>query len=353
MHNVRNKGPYIYINNKKLLNLCSNDYLGLSRIRRYSDQLQTSSRLVAGNDTSFNIFEKKLARHKSQERSLIFPTGYMANLGAISTIVRENDVIFSDELNHASIIEACRLTRAKVLVYKHNNIDDLISKIKQESRRKFVATEGVFSMDGDIANLKQISEITEKTNSILILDDAHGDFTLGTDGKGTANHFKISKKIDLYVSSLSKGLGSFGGYVASQNNVIELLINRSKPFIYTSALPSFLVKDAMQKFDSNREKQQEKLQQNTNLFRNGLENIGYDINSITHIIPIIIGKEKTALEFGKYLFKKGIFAQPIRYPTVSKNKARIRLSVTAWLEKNQIEKALDVFEMAGKKFQII
>ena len=197
MHNVKNKGPFIFINKKKLLNLCSNDYLGLSEIRYYSDQLQASSRLVSGNDTSFDILEKKLAQHKSQENSLIFPTGYMANLGAISTIVRENDVIFSDELNHASIIEACRLTRAKVLVYKHNDIDDLISKIKQESRRKFVATEGIFSMDGDIANLKQISEITEKTNSILILDDAHGDFTLGTDGKGTANHFKISKKIEI------------------------------------------------------------------------------------------------------------------------------------------------------------
>ena len=353
MQDVKNRGPYIYIKRKKLLNLCSNDYLGLSSIRNYSDQLQTSSRLVAGNDTSFDILEKKLSRHKSQERSLVFPTGYMANLGAISTIVRENDVIFSDELNHASIIEACRLTRAKVLVYKHNDASDLISKMKQESRRKFVATEGIFSMDGDIANLKQISEITEKTNSILVLDDAHGDFTLGTDGKGTANHFKISKKIDLYISSLSKGLGSFGGYVASQNNVIELLINKSKPFIYTSALPSFLVRDAIQKFDSNREKQQKKLQINTNLFRNGLKNIGYDINSVTHIIPIIIGKEKTALEFGKYLFRNGIFAQPIRYPTVGRNKARIRLSVTAWFEKNQIEKALDVFVMAGKKFQII
>ena len=353
MQGVKNRGSYIYIKRKKLLNLCSNDYLGLSSIRNYSDQLQTSSRLVAGNDTSFDILEKKLARHKSQKRSLVFPTGYMANLGAISTIVRENDVIFSDELNHASIIEACKLTKAKVLVYKHNDTSDLISKMKQGNRRKFVATEGVFSMDGDIANLKQISEITEKTDSILVLDDAHGDFTLGTDGKGTANHFKISKKIDLYISSLSKGLGSFGGYVASQNNVIELLINRSKPFIYTSALPSFLVKDAIQKFDSNREKQQEKLQRNTTLFRNGLKNIGYDISSVTHIIPIIIGKEKTALEFGKYLFKNGIFAQPIRYPTVGRNKARIRLSVTAWFEKNQIEKALDVFEMAGKKFQII
>lgn len=353
MHDVKNKGPYIYINKKKLLNLCSNDYLGLSYINHNSEQLQTSSRLVAGNDISFNMLEIKLAHHKSQESSLVYPTGYMANLGAISTIIRKDDVIFSDELNHASIIEACRLSKAKVLVYKHNDIDDLLAKIKHENRRKFVVTEGVFSMDGDIANLKQISEITEKTNSILVLDDAHGDFTLGKDGKGTANHFKIAKKIDLYISSLSKGLGSFGGYVASQNNVIDLLINRSKSFIYTSALPSFLVKDAIRKFDSNRKKQQERLQGNTKLFRNGLKNIGYDISSVTHIIPIIIGNEKTALEFGKYLFKNGIFAQPIRYPTVSKNKARIRLSVTAWFEKNQIKKVLDVFEMSGKKFQII
>jgi len=353
MHDGKNKGSYIYINKKKLLNLCSNDYLGLSHIEHISEQLQTSSRLVAGNDVSFNKLERKLAHHKSQESSLIYPTGYMANLGAISTIIRKEDVIFSDELNHASIIEACRLSKAKVLVYKHNDIDDLISKIKYENRRKFVVTEGVFSMDGDIVNLKQISEISEKTNSILVLDDAHGDFTLGKDGKGTANHFKISKKIDLYISSLSKGLGSFGGYVASQNNVIDLLINRSKPFIYTSALPSFLVKDAIKKFDSNRKKQQEKLQRNTRLFRNGLRNIGYDISSVTHIIPISVGNEKTALEFGKYLFKNRIFAQPIRYPTVGKNKARIRLSVTAWFEKKQIEKALGVFEMARKKFQII
>ncbi len=353
MHNVVNKGSYIYINKKKLLNLCSNDYLGLSDIHYNSDQLQTSSRLVAGNDISFNILEKKLAHHKSQQRSLVFPTGYMANIGAISTIAKENDIIFSDELNHASIIEACRLTKAKIVVYKHNDADDLTSKIKHKRGRKFVITEGIFSMDGDIADLKHISETTEKTNSIFVLDDAHGDFTLGADGKGTANHFKISKKIDLYVSSLSKGLGSFGGYVASQDNIIELLINRAKSFIYTSALPSFLVKDATKKFDSNRKKRQEKLQRNTRLFKEGLQNIGYEISSTTHIIPIIIGKEKTALEFGKYLFKNGVFAQPIRYPTVGKNKARVRLSVTAWFERNQIENALDVFVMAGKKFKII
>ena len=353
MHNVKIKGPYIFISKKKLLNLCSNDYLSLSSINDCTSQLQTSSRLVAGNDVSFDILEKKLARHKYQQNSLVFPTGYMANLGAISTIIGKNDLILSDELNHASIIESCKLTKARVVVYKHNDVSDLISKMRQGNKRKFVITEGVFSMDGDLANLKQISEITENSNSILILDDAHGDFTVGQDGRGTANHFKVSKKIDLYISSLSKGLGSFGGYVASQKNIIELLINKSKPFIYTSALPSFLVKDAIRKFDSNREKKRRKLEKNTRLLRIGLQNIGYDIWSTTHIIPIIIGKEKTALEFGKYLFEKGIFAQPIRYPTVGQNKARIRLSVTAWFVKDQIEKALDVFEMAGKRFKII
>lgn len=353
MYDVRIKGPHIFINKKKLLNLCSNDYLGLSSLHVRPSQLQASSRLVAGNDVSFSILEKKLALHKSQQNSLIFPTGYMANIGAISTVIGKNDIILSDELNHASIIEACKLTKAKVLVYKHNDCDDLLLKIRKENKRKFVITEGVFSMDGDIANLKQISKITEDNNSILVLDDAHGDFTLGADGKGTANHFKVSKKIDVYISSLSKGLGSFGGYVASQDNIIELLVNRSKPFIYTSALPSFLVTDATKKFNSNREKRRKKLEKNTRLLQSGLKKIGYNIRSSTHIIPIIIGKEKTTLEFGKYLFEKGIFAQPIRYPTVGHNNARIRLSVTAWLVKYQIEKTLSVFEMAGKKFKII
>src|SRR3990172_9586971 len=201
-------GPHIIIRNKCLLNLCSNDYLGIHISDNLSGQMQSSSRLVSGNDVSFQILEKKLAKHKSQEGSLIFPTGYMANIGAISTL---------------------------------NDIDDLSSKLNHSNKRKFVLTEGIFSMDGDFADLKKITEVAEKKNAITILDDAHGDFTIGRDGKGTPNHFDVAKKIDLYVSSLSKGLGSFGGYVATQRNIIDLLINKSKSFIYTSALPSFLV----------------------------------------------------------------------------------------------------------------
>jgi len=347
------KGPFITINKKKLLNLCSNDYLGLPVTKLAIKQIQSSSRLVSGNDSSFKILETKLAKHKSQEQGLVFPTGYMANLGSITSVIQKGDLILSDERNHASIIEGCRLSGAKISVYKHNDIEDLSQKLRSKERRKFIITEGIFSMDGDFANLKQIVEIAQKKNAITILDDAHGDFVIGNDGKGTPNHFGVSKKIDLYISSLSKGLGSFGGYIASQKNVIDLCINRSKSFIYTSALPSFLVEFSLKRFESNRKKQQEKLWKNVRHLITGLKQLGYQINSETHIIPIIIGSEKNALTFGKFLFYKGIYAQPIRYPTVKRNKARIRISVSAWLSKNQIDDAIDVFEVAGKKFDII
>ena len=343
---------HITINGKKLLNLCSNDYLGIPVTKIKIKQMQSSSRLVSGNDESYKTLENKLAKHKSQQSSLIYPTGYMANLGSITAIAKKEDLILSDELNHASIIESCKLSEAKILIYKHNNMDDLNKKLKQKGKNKFVVTEGVFSMDGDFSKLKEITEIVEKSKAITILDDAHGDFVVGTDGKGTPNYFNVTKKIDLYISSLSKGLGSFGGYVSSQNNVIDLCINKSKSFIYTSALPSFLVEYSLKRFESNREKQRKKLENNTNTLSKGLRQIGYQINSKTHIIPIVIGKEKTAMSFGEFLFERGIFAQPIRYPTVPKNKARLRISVTAWLSRKDITDTLAIFEQAAKKFKI-
>jgi len=343
---------HITINGKKLLNLCSNDYLGMPVTKIKIKQMQSSSRLVSGNDESYKILENKLAKHKSQQSSLIYPTGYMANLGSITAIAKKGDLILSDELNHASIIEACKLSEAKILIYKHNDMDDLNKKLKQKGKNKFVVTEGVFSMDGDFSKLKEITEIVEKSKAITIVDDAHGDFVVGVDGKGTPNYFNVTKKIDLYISSLSKGLGSFGGYVSSQNNVIDLCINKSKSFIYTSALPSFLVEYSLKRFESNREKQRKKLENNTNTLSKGLRQIGYQINSKTHIIPIVIGKEKTAMSFGEFLFERGIFAQPIRYPTVPKNKARLRISVTAWLSRKDITDTLAIFEQAAKKFKV-
>jgi len=313
-------------------------------------QLQSSSRLVSGNDESYKKLEDKLAKHKSHQNSLIYPTGYMANLGAISALAKKGDLILSDELNHASIIESCKLSDAKISIYKHNDMKDLNKKLKHKGKNKFVITEGIFSMDGDLSSLNQIAEISEKSNAITIVDDAHGDFVIGRDGKGTPDHFRIAKKIDLYISSLSKGLGSFGGYVSSQSNVIDLCINKSKSFIYTSALPSFLVEYSMRRFESNREKQKKKLEKNTKQISKGLRQIGYEINSNTQIIPIIVGNEKSAMDFGKFLFDNGIFAQPIRYPTVPKNQARLRISVTAWLSSKDIEKSLEIFEKAYKNF---
>ena len=344
------KGAHITVKGKKLLNLCSNDYLGIKSTKIKINQFQSSSRLVSGNDESYKKLERILASHKSQEKSLIYPTGYMANLGSISAIAKKGDIILSDELNHASIIESCKLSDAKIIVYKHNDMNDLGKKIKQNGRNKFVITEGVFSMDGDFSPLQQITEIAEKANAITVVDDAHGDFVIGKDGKGTPDHFNVSKKIDLYISSLSKGLGSFGGYVASQRNVIDLCTNRSKSFIYTSALPSIFVEHTLKRINVDRKGRQKKLEKNTRYLLKGLKEIGYDVKSTTHIIPLIVGDERASISLGKFLFKNGVFAQPIRYPTVPHNQARLRISVTAWLSSTEIDESLEIFDKAYQKF---
>ena len=352
LQHTRVKKQCIHTKNKKLLNLSSNDYLGLDIGNLNFKQFQSSSRSVTGNDRKFLELEKKLSKHKSQEKTLIYPTGYMANLGALTAIIERHDTVFSDELNHASIIEACKLSSAKIKIYKHNDMADLESKIKKTKGRKFIISEGIFSMDGDSAKIKEITEISSKFDIITILDDAHGDFVFGKDGKGTANHSGASKKIDLYISSLSKGLGSFGGYVSSKKSIIELCINRSKSFIYTSALPSPIIEFTLKRFNSNREPRRKKLWNNINLFHKGLKQIGYETRSSSQIVPIIIGDEKTTLEFGKYLVKNGIFAQPIRYPTVKKKSARIRFSVTAWHTTKQLNETLSVLEKCRYKFKI-
>ncbi len=351
---VRSKitGPHIIIDSKKLLNLCSNDYLGMPSTPVKIRQMQSSSRLVSGNDELYIKLEKELARHRSCQNSLVYPTGYMANTGVIPILARKGDLILSDELNHASIIESCKLAGAKTVIYAHNDMDDLQSKIAQVSKNKFIITEGVFSMDGDFAALPEIVEIAQKSGAIIIIDDAHGDFVVGSNGKGTPNLMRVTKKIDVHTSSLSKGLGSFGGYVSSKNEIIDLCINRSRPFIYTSALPSSLVDYSLKRLNADRERYRKRLQINVKKFTTGLRRIGYKIKSRSHIMPIIIGDEKTTLDVGEFLYDEGLFVQPIRYPTVPKNSARLRISVTASLTKNEIEHSLRVFEMAAKRFGI-
>ena len=343
---------FIKQNGRKLLNFSSNDYLGIKSGKMRHAQFQSSSRLVSGNDTSFSLLEKKLARHKSQEQAIIFPTGYMANLGMITSIATKHDTIFSDELNHASIVEACKLSGSKIKIFKHNDIGDLERKVQKTKGKKILITEGVFSMDGDWSKLNEICQVSEKHGMITVLDDAHGDFVLGKDGKGTANFFDVEKKIDLYVSSLSKGLGSFGGYVCGKKKIIDLCINTSKTFIYTSALPSSINQYSLNRFNSKREICREKLWEKINLFHKRLEEIEIHTTSTSQIIPIIIGNEKKAMEFSKFLRINGIFAQAIRYPTVKKDQARIRISITGWLSNKEIEYSIQILEKAKRKFNL-
>ena len=343
---------FIKQNGRKLLNFSSNDYLGIKSGKMRHAQFQSSSRLVSGNDTSFSLLEKKLARHKSQEQAIIFPTGYMANLGMITSIATKHDTIFSDELNHASIVEACKLSGSKIKIFKHNDIGDLERKVQKTKGKKILITEGVFSMDGDWSKLNEICQVSEKHGMITVLDDAHGDFVLGKDGKGTANFFDVEKKIDLYVSSLSKGLGSFGGYVCGKKKLIDLCINTSKTFIYTSALPSSINQYSLNRFNSKREIYREKLWGKINLFHKRLEEIELHTTSTSQIIPIIIGDEKKAMELSKFLRINGIFAQAIRYPTVKKDQARIRISITGWLSNKEIEYSIQILEKAKRKFNL-
>ena len=343
---------YIKINKKKILNFSSNDYLGIKPSKIKYSQFQSSSRLVSGNDQSFITLEKKLSRHKLQEKTIIYPTGYMANLGVVSALTGKQDTIFSDELNHASIVEACKLSGSKIKIFKHNDMHDLEKKVQKVRGRKFLVTEGIFSMDGDWSKLNEIIEIAEKKELITILDDAHGDFVLGKDGRGTGNFFNVQKRIDVYISSLSKGLGSFGGYASGRKDLIDLCINTSKTFIYTSALPSSINQYSLQRFNSNRETYRKRLWKKINQFHHRLNEIGFSTTSTSQIIPIIIGSEKKAMAFSRFLMSEGVFAQAIRYPTVKKNQARIRISISGWLSEKEIELAIQILEKAKRKFNL-
>lgn len=334
LRRVKTVNPFVYINNKRYLMLSSNDYLALSRDTRVLETMknaldqtsQCSSRLIVGNDPILEEFEEKLAKHKKTE-ILLYPTGYMANL-AISALVSSKDLILSDELNHASIIDACKLSKAKVRVFKHNNINDLNTKIKEDADNKVIVTEGVFSMDGDFAKLKEIYNIAKEHDAMLILDDAHGDFIYGKNFRGTQEQFGIN--VDIVISSLSKGLGVFGGYIASNIDIKEYLINRSRSFIYTSALPAHIAAASIEALKIVKEgKRQRDLLKASEIIREGLLDLGFNIKGDSHIIPIIIGDEKEALTLAEKLLEYGMFVQAIRYPTVKRSDARLRLSITS------------------------
>jgi glycine C-acetyltransferase len=355
------KGPTAQVDGKEVIHLCSNDYLGLSQNRQVvrktvqalHEVSQCSSRLIAGNHPKIKELEGLLADHRRTESALVYPTGYSANLGAVTAVADKSSTIFSDELNHASIIDACRLSGATVKVFRHNDASHLHELMHPAKGRRIVITEGIFSMDGDTARLPEICLIAKEHNAITIVDDAHGDFVFGTGFSGVPAKFKAD--VDIHISSMSKGLGCFGGYVAAAGPVRELLINTSRQFIYTSALPDHLCSAAIAAIPiAKKGYLQKRLQKNVSYFSAAMKKIGFVLGgSASQIIPVMIGQEKRAVEFSAELLRQGVFTQAIRYPTVKKGSARLRVSLTAMHTQKHLDSAIDVFEKAGRKTGII
>ena len=361
------KGNTFYLGNKKVINLCSNDYLGLSQnntvLSKIRDSLiqvsPCSSRLISGNNINIIKLERILAIHRSSENALVYPTGYMANLGVITAISSSEHTIFSDSLNHSSIIDACRLAKSNnIMIFEHNNPDYLERLLKNSKAKKIIITEGIFSMDGDMARLDLLTELAKKHDSILIVDDAHSDFVFGNFGNygGIPEHFGVENDVDIHISSLSKGLVCFGGYVASSNLIRDLLINKSRQFIYTSAIPEHLCVAAITAISILKKNKniQKKFFIRIKWFINQLNQLGFNIGTTSsHIIPIIIGDEKVAFNFSKELFKKGIFIQAIRYPTVSLGKARLRISLNMSIQQSHLNYVINCLDKLGKKYNLI
>jgi glycine C-acetyltransferase len=355
------KGPTAIVNGKEVINLCSNDYLGLSTDKHVIDKTitslqevsQCSSRLIAGNHPNFIELEDMLASHRRTESALVYPTGYTANLGVLTTIADKSSTIYSDELNHASIVDACRLTDATVVVFRHNDGNHLEELIGQGRGRKIVITEGIFSMDGDIGKLSEIQTIADRHNAITIIDDAHGDFIFGPAFSGT--HAELGVNFDIHISSMSKALGCFGGYVATALPIRELLLNASRQFIYTSALPDHLCSAAITAIPVAKSGHlQKRLRSNVVYFSSALKRLGFEIrNPVSQIIPLIVGKETKAVEFSNYLLNEGVFVQAIRYPTVRVGSARLRISLTAIHQQEHLDYAAEMFERVGKKMGLL
>lgn len=359
------KGMVIEVDGRRAINFSSNDYLGLSQHPavlkaakgKMSQVSQCSSRLLSGSSSDIHALEDKLAEHRNVSSALVYPTGYMANIGLLTTLADRDSIIYSDELNHSSIIDGCRLSGASIKVFRHNDISNLRGTIFADrhlmSKRKIIVTEGVFSMNGNIAKLYEICKIAKDSNAVTVLDDAHGDFILGhtKEHSGTADLLGVSHLIDVHVSSLSKALGSFGGYVATSHYVRELLINSSKQFIYTSAIPSHLCRAAMAAISVTTEGlRQKRLSKNINYFMEGLKRLGVATGQFASpIIPIMIGNEVVSNQIARRLLKMGIFVQAIRYPTVRRGRAQLRLSITSEHTIEDLDFAISCLEKVRSK----
>jgi 8-amino-7-oxononanoate synthase len=347
--------PIVRVDGRDVLLFCSNNYLGLAndaRVKRAAIAcLETygvssaASRLISGNTTPHRKLEVDLARALQTEAALVYPTGYAANLGVIPTVVGPKDIIFSDSLNHRSLIDACRLSRAAVVVYDHADANDLASKMREHTtgRRRLIVTDGVFSMDGDLAPLDKLAELSREHSAILMVDDAHATGIFGVTGAGTAEHFGVRDEVDIVVTSASKGLGTFGGVVAGRQELIDLLINRSPAFIFTSAIPPDIcaaTSEALAVLDAEPERRATLLS-HAKLVRDSMSELGLDTcGSQSHIIPVLTGDPAETLAAANFLIDHGIFVLGIRPPTVPEGRSRLRISLMSTHTDAHIESLL-------------
>ncbi len=365
------QGPWLIVDGKKVLNLCSNNYLGLANhpslreaARKAVDQFgvgPAAVRTIAGTTVLHLELEEKLARFKRVEAAISYQSGFNSNVAAIPALVGKEDLIFSDELNHASIIDGCRLSGAPIIRFEHCNPASLEQKLAEHypagsSRRALIITDGVFSMDGDIAPLSGIVELGERYNAMIMVDDAHGEGVLGEGGRGAVDHFHVHGRVDVEIGTLSKALGVVGGFVAGKKVIIEHLRQKGRPFLFSSAMTPADVAACSAAVDilQSSDDLVKKLWANARYFKEKMRAAGFDTGmSETPIAPVMLGEAKVAQKFSQRLFEEGVFAMAIGYPTVPLGKARIRVMISATHMERDLDYGVEKFVKIGRELGVI
>jgi glycine C-acetyltransferase len=366
--------PECVFDGKRVINLASNNYLGLTTHPKLREAALAATkkygvgsgavRTVSGTMSIHMELEEKIARFKKTEACVVFQSGFAANAGTVSAILGKDDFIISDELNHASIIDGARLSRAKIKVFRHKDTahaEELLKEIAGEPGHKLIITDGVFSMDGDVGPLPALCDVAEKYGAIMMVDDAHASGVLGKNGRGTPDHFNVHGRVDVQVGTLSKAIGALGGYVCGSKELIDFLYHRARPFLFSTSHPPSVAATCIAAFDVLEQEPElmDKLWANTRFFKKELGLLGFNIGgsitpaSETPITPIIVGEGRLAMEFSRELFNEGVFTPGIAFPTVAEGKARLRTIMTATHTHDQLTKALEVLKKVGARMGII
>ena len=368
------QAPVCHFDGRKVINLASNNYLGLTTHPKLREAALEATRkygvgsgavrTIAGTMKIHMELEEKIARFKKVEACVVFQSGFTANAGTVSSFLGKDDYIISDELNHASIIDGCRLSRAKILVFRHKDVahaEEQLASVAKLPGKKLLITDGVFSMDGDIGPLPGLCDVAEKYGAIMMVDDAHSSGVLGRNGRGTIDHFGVHGRVDIQVGTLSKAIGALGGYVCGTRDFIEYLYHRARPFLFSTSHPPAVAGACIAAFDvlENEPELIEQLWTNTRFFKKELGLLGFNIGGVTTpasetpITPIIIGDGRATMDFSKALFEEGVMGTGIAFPTVPEGKARVRTIVTATHTNAELSQALEVLGKVGKRMGLI